>query len=74
VDGTPSSAIYAASQTTVWKLSPLSILSQIEQLMRDKEYEEALALSEFIPANLADRIERIRKIKLYYAHHLFAQG
>jgi hypothetical protein len=43
------SDIYVASQALVWKLIPVPLFAQVEQLIKDKKYEEALTLCEIIP-------------------------
>jgi hypothetical protein len=40
--------IYVAAQNQIWRLLPVPILEQVEQLVRDREYEEALSLCEHL--------------------------
>jgi hypothetical protein len=48
--------IYIAAQNNVWKLLPVSMMSQVDQLVHDKEYEEALALCDNIPDTDAEKV------------------
>ncbi len=54
--------IYVAAQSNVWKLLSVSMSSQVDQLVNDKEYEEALLLCENM--NDADE-ERVRELVVY---------
>jgi hypothetical protein len=41
--------IYIAAQNSVWRVVSVPILQQVDQLVKDREYEEALTLCENIP-------------------------
>ena len=43
IDG---SSIYIASQSYIWRLLPVPILTQVDQMVKEREYEGALALME----------------------------
>lgn len=43
--------VYVGSQNNVWKLIPVPIVNQVDQLVQEKEYEEALTLCENITDN-----------------------
>jgi len=57
----------------VWKLVSVPILEQVDQLVAEKEYEEALSLCENIPDS-AEKTTKIKSIKVLFTYHLFAQG
>ena len=48
--------IYIAAQNSVWRVVPLPILHQVEQLVKDREYEEALTLCENIPDSDSNKV------------------
>ncbi|KAL6054782.1 Vam6/Vps39-like protein [Balamuthia mandrillaris] len=67
--------IYVASQSHIWRLLPVPIMDQVDQLVREKEYEEALNLCE----SLTDfdekaKSEKLRSIRKLFSYHLFCQG
>lgn len=78
--------IYIAAQGHVWKLLPVPLINQVNQLIEEKEYEEALTLCENIPES-AEKVrrcscsssdilqkEKTKSIKILYTYHLFFQG
>lgn len=62
--------IYVAAVNALWKLVPVPLLEQINQLVTEKEYEEALHLCDSLP----DSSETKSSIKVLYSYHLFTQG
>lgn len=44
--------VYVASNHFVWRLVPVSISSQIQQLLQDKQFELALQLAVSFPSPL----------------------
>jgi hypothetical protein len=58
--------IYIASQTTIWRLVPVPIMAQVEQLIKEREYEEALLIAE----SLTDCPDTI-KVKQVYTNIRF---
>jgi len=72
IDG---SSIYIASQSHIWRLLPVPILTQVDQMVKEREYEGALALMEsltdFDETLKAEKIAWIRKL---LATHLFVMG
>lgn len=75
--GKPKSGqpVYVASKTQVWRLQPLSLNQQVDELLRDKEYEEALILAENLePQDLDNKEEKLKQIRVLYAYHQFHLG
>ncbi len=67
--------IYVAAQNQIWKLLPVPIIEQVDQLVREREYEEALALCENISGgDEAVKNQKRKKIKNLYAYALFVEG
>eukprot|EP01087_Luapelamoeba_hula_P018206 TRINITY_DN5848_c0_g1_i2.p1 TRINITY_DN5848_c0_g1~~TRINITY_DN5848_c0_g1_i2.p1 ORF type:complete len:877 (+),score=139.65 TRINITY_DN5848_c0_g1_i2:141-2771(+) len=67
--------LYLASQTQIWRLLPVPILTQIDQLVGEQEYEEALTLCESITdIDVGVKAEKIAGIRKRLAIHLFVTG
>ena len=69
--------IFVGSSSHIWKLTPVSMSLQIQQLLEKKSYNEALVLSENLPADPNDedaKTERIKFIRYQYANHQFRKG
>jgi hypothetical protein len=56
---TMSGGLYLAGPNSIWKLIPIPILQQINQLIREKDYEEALAMCEVLPATDSSRQDKV---------------
>ena len=69
-----SSEIYVAAFNNVWKLVPLPMIQQVDQLVAERKYEEALALAESIPDTEPLKKSKIDSIKVLYAYYLFANN
>ncbi|CAG8564725.1 9381_t:CDS:10, partial [Ambispora gerdemannii] len=67
--------LYIANNSTVWRFIPYNFEKQIDQLVEQSEYEEAISLTEQIePILLDDKVDlKLKKIRNLYAHHLFRQ-
>eukprot|EP01090_Pellita_catalonica_P022119 TRINITY_DN8476_c0_g1_i1.p1 TRINITY_DN8476_c0_g1~~TRINITY_DN8476_c0_g1_i1.p1 ORF type:complete len:678 (+),score=95.53 TRINITY_DN8476_c0_g1_i1:189-2222(+) len=67
--------IYVASINRIWRLQPIPILDQIDQLCRDGFYDKAITILENIPQMdkqiAASKLKAIRK---RYSFHLFSKG
>lgn len=69
--------IFVGSSSHIWKLTPVPMALQIQQLLEKKSYNEALVLSENLPADPNDedaKTERIKFIRYQYANHQFRKG
>jgi hypothetical protein len=66
--------LYAASTGALWRLRPVPLGEQCDRLVRERRFDEALALCETMPVDTRDRADRLRRIKRLFALHLFASG
>ncbi|KAI8394304.1 vacuolar sorting protein 39 domain 2-domain-containing protein [Radiomyces spectabilis] len=67
--------VYVATTSQLWRLTPYSFSSQIDQLVEKHEYEEAVSLLDQIDAVLIDnKEEKLRSTRTAYAHDLFQHG
>ncbi|ORY95714.1 CNH domain-domain-containing protein [Syncephalastrum racemosum] len=67
--------VYVASNTQIWRFTPYSFTTQIDQLVENEEYQEAVSLLEQIDAVLVEnKEEKLRSIRTLYAHLLFKRG
>uniref|UniRef100_A0A3Q3PYC2 CNH domain-containing protein n=1 Tax=Monopterus albus TaxID=43700 RepID=A0A3Q3PYC2_MONAL len=57
----------------VWRLVPVSIASQIRQLLQDKQFELALQLAKMKDDSDGDKKQQIHHIQNLYAFNLFCQ-
>nr|XP_046269052.1 vam6/Vps39-like protein isoform X2 [Scatophagus argus] len=64
--------VYVASNHFVWRLVPVSISSQIRQLLQDKQFELALQLAMKDDSD-GDKKQQIHHIQNLYAFNLFCQ-
>ncbi|KAM4690379.1 vam6/Vps39-like protein isoform 2-T2 [Rhinophrynus dorsalis] len=64
--------VYVASNHFVWRLVPVSIATQIQQLLQDKQFELALQLAMKDDADGEKRLQ-IHHIQNLYAFNLFCQ-
>nr|XP_013997373.1 unnamed protein product [Salmo salar] len=64
--------VYVASNHFVWRLVPVSIASQIRQLLQDKQFELALQLAMKDDVE-GDKRQQIHHIQNLYAFNLFCQ-
>uniref|UniRef100_A0AAZ3RG31 CNH domain-containing protein n=1 Tax=Oncorhynchus tshawytscha TaxID=74940 RepID=A0AAZ3RG31_ONCTS len=65
--------VYVASNHFVWRLVPVSIASQIRQLLQDKQFELALQLANMKDDVEGDKRQQIHHIQNLYAFNLFCQ-
>ncbi|XP_060938877.1 vam6/Vps39-like protein isoform X1 [Limanda limanda] len=65
--------VYVASNHFVWRLVPVSIASQIRQLLQDKQFELALQLAKMKDDSDGDKKQQINHIQNLYAFNLFCQ-
>ncbi|KAI7874387.1 hypothetical protein K492DRAFT_137936 [Lichtheimia hyalospora FSU 10163] len=67
--------VYVASTSQIWRLTPYSFTTQIDQLVEMQEYREAISLLEQIDAVLVEnKEEKLKSIQTLYAHDLFRRG
>ncbi|XP_063354578.1 vam6/Vps39-like protein isoform X1 [Pelmatolapia mariae] len=65
--------VYVASNHFVWRLVPVSIATQIRQLLQDKQFELALQLAKMKDDSDGDKKQQIHHIQNLYAFNLFCQ-
>uniref|UniRef100_A0A671XC74 VPS39 subunit of HOPS complex n=1 Tax=Sparus aurata TaxID=8175 RepID=A0A671XC74_SPAAU len=65
--------VYVASNHFVWRLVPVSISSQIRQLLQDKQFELALQLAKMKDDSDGDKKQQIHHIQNLFAFNLFCQ-
>ncbi|KAJ8340928.1 hypothetical protein SKAU_G00332190 [Synaphobranchus kaupii] len=65
--------VYVASNHFVWRLVPVSIATQIRQLLQDKQFELALQLAKMKDDSDGDKRQQIHHIQNLYAFNLFCQ-
>uniref|UniRef100_A0A8C3A0R1 VPS39 subunit of HOPS complex n=1 Tax=Cyclopterus lumpus TaxID=8103 RepID=A0A8C3A0R1_CYCLU len=65
--------VYVASNHFVWRLVPVSIATQIRQLLQDKQFELALQLAKMKDDSDGDKKQQINHIQNLYAFNLFCQ-
>lgn len=68
-----SNVVYVASNHFVWRLVPVSIASQIRQLLQDKQFELALQLAKMKDDSDTDKRQQIHHIQNLFAFNLFCQ-
>mmetsp|Transcript_7714 Transcript_7714/g.10647 ORF Transcript_7714/g.10647 Transcript_7714/m.10647 type:complete len:888 (-) Transcript_7714:2-2665(-) len=66
--------VYVAALNNVWRLTSVPILNQVDQLIADKEYEEALELASNLKDSDPNKVPTMKSIKKLYTYHLFCQG
>ncbi|KAI7867673.1 CNH domain-containing protein [Spinellus fusiger] len=67
--------VYVASNSQIYRLTPFSFSTQIDQLVEKHEYEEAVSLLDQIDAVLVEnKEEKLKTIRTAYAHDLFLKG
>ncbi|KAI8973310.1 vacuolar sorting protein 39 domain 2-domain-containing protein [Mycotypha africana] len=67
--------VYIASTSQVYRLTPYSFSTQIDQLVEKQEYQEAISLLDQINEVLVDNKEaKSNSIRTAYAHDLFRCG
>ncbi|KAI8067712.1 vacuolar sorting protein 39 domain 2-domain-containing protein [Gilbertella persicaria] len=67
--------VYVASTSQIYRLTPFSFSSQIDQLVEKQEYKEAVSLLDQIDAVLVENKEKkLTTIRTAYAHDLFRVG
>ncbi|GCC35802.1 hypothetical protein chiPu_0014290 [Chiloscyllium punctatum] len=65
--------VYVASNHFVWRLVPVSIATQIRQLLQDKQFELALQLAKMKDDSDSDKWQQIHHIQNLFAFNLFCQ-
>ncbi|XP_068111025.1 vam6/Vps39-like protein [Hyperolius riggenbachi] len=65
--------VYVASNHFVWRLVPVSIATQIQQLLQDKQFELALQLARMKDDADTEKRQQIHHIQNLYAFNLFCQ-
>ncbi|XP_063803565.1 vam6/Vps39-like protein [Pseudophryne corroboree] len=65
--------VYVASNHFVWRLVPVSIATQIQQLLQDKQFELALQLARMKDDADGEKRQQINHIQNLYAFNLFCQ-
>ncbi|KAM3919215.1 vam6/Vps39-like protein isoform 2-T2 [Leptodactylus fuscus] len=65
--------VYVASNHFVWRLVPVSIATQIQQLLQDKQFELALQLARMKDDADGEKRQQIHHIQNLYAFNLFCQ-
>ncbi|XP_040189096.1 vam6/Vps39-like protein [Rana temporaria] len=65
--------VYVASNHFVWRLVPVSIATQIQQLLQDKQFELALQLARMKDDANGEKRQQIHHIQNLYAFNLFCQ-
>uniref|UniRef100_A0A671NBK8 Vam6/Vps39-like protein n=1 Tax=Sinocyclocheilus anshuiensis TaxID=1608454 RepID=A0A671NBK8_9TELE len=68
-----TNVMYVASNHFVWRLVPISIASQIRQLLQDKQFELALQLAKMKDDSDADKRQQIHHIQNLFAFNLYCQ-
>lgn len=53
--------IYIASPKDIWRLTPISLVDQIDELVRIKSYDEALSLLKHLPAQVGNENTKVRE-------------
>ncbi|CAO3677740.1 unnamed protein product [Rhizopus microsporus] len=67
--------VYVASTSQIYRLTPYSFSSQVDQLVEKQEYKEAVSLLDQIDAVLVqDKEAKLTSIRTAYAHDLFRHG
>uniref|UniRef100_A0A8C5RA41 VPS39 subunit of HOPS complex n=1 Tax=Leptobrachium leishanense TaxID=445787 RepID=A0A8C5RA41_9ANUR len=65
--------IYLASNHFVWRLIPVSIANQIQQLVQDKQFHMAMHLVSLTDDGENEKMQQIHHIQNLYAFYLFCQ-
>eukprot|EP01097_Dermamoeba_algensis_P009791 TRINITY_DN7032_c0_g1_i1.p1 TRINITY_DN7032_c0_g1~~TRINITY_DN7032_c0_g1_i1.p1 ORF type:complete len:423 (-),score=65.27 TRINITY_DN7032_c0_g1_i1:5-1273(-) len=66
--------VIVASPTSIWLLMPVPLIEQIDEMLRKKEFEQALLFCESFPDNHDMKIKKLQEVRCYYAYYLFNQG
>ncbi|KAI8335046.1 vacuolar sorting protein 39 domain 2-domain-containing protein [Chlamydoabsidia padenii] len=67
--------VYVATNSQIWRLTPFSFSSQLDQLVQKHAYEEAVSLLEQIDTVLVeDKEEKLDMIRSAHARDLFLHG
>lgn len=67
--------LYIASGTQIWRLTPYSLAAQVDQLVEMGEFKEAVSLLDQIePILLENKADKVKRIKMLYAHDMFNHG
>ena len=72
VDG--NGVVFVATSTSIYKLFPVPIVEQLEELLSKRSFTEALSLCDLLPMDDPDRAKRTRAVNVAYSHSLFSQG
>lgn len=63
--------VYVASASQIWRLRMVPVSTQIPQLLREKQFELAITLSNIGDENVDDQTRRVQQIQTLYAFDLF---
>eukprot|EP01098_Paradermamoeba_levis_P011400 TRINITY_DN4875_c0_g7_i3.p1 TRINITY_DN4875_c0_g7~~TRINITY_DN4875_c0_g7_i3.p1 ORF type:complete len:699 (+),score=206.47 TRINITY_DN4875_c0_g7_i3:197-2098(+) len=66
--------LYVSSSSDIWRLIPIPIIDQIDDLLRRKEFDQALAFCESLPDLDEIKNKKLKEVRCFYAYFLFAQG
>jgi Vam6/Vps39-like protein vacuolar protein sorting-associated protein 39 len=69
--------IYVATARDIWRLVPVPLVDQIDELVRIKSYDEALSLLNNLPAQNGTeetKTEQMKHVRYLCANHLFEKG
>lgn len=65
---------YVASERCVWRMGVTDYDAQIDQLVEENQFDEAISILNILEdALLPDKLDRLREIKMQKAHALFDQ-
>lgn len=65
--------MYVASTSHVWRLIPVSIPMQIQQLLQDKQFSLALMLADMVVEPVEEKAKRKESIQNLFAFDMFCQ-
>jgi hypothetical protein len=75
IENANSGIVYVANQNNVWRLEPVSLFNQIDSLIEENEFGEAIKLCELAPySDKTAKEEKIKNIRVKYAFSLFEKG
>lgn len=67
-------ATYVATPASLFRLIPVPIPTQVDQLISDHQFESALTLCDSITDDEALKQQKIAGVKVSQAYHMFSQG
>ncbi|KAI9311094.1 CNH domain-containing protein [Dichotomocladium elegans] len=67
--------VYVASTSQIWRLTPYSFTTQIDQLVSQQQYQEAISLLDQIDSVLVEnKGDKLHHIRTLYAYDMFRRG